>query len=65
LQFTTRLSKNKLWRSYQISFLNLSENFPPRPHVHEVSRYRAVTGKKKGSGIYSHHKKHVIYYCPQ
>jgi hypothetical protein len=24
-----------------------SENFPPRPNAHEVSRCRAVTGKKR------------------
>ena len=27
--------------------INSSENFPPRPNAHEVSRHRAVTGKKE------------------
>jgi hypothetical protein len=32
---------------FKFLFKNSSENFSPRPHAHEVSRYWAVAGKKE------------------
>jgi hypothetical protein len=35
------------FRDYYLKIESLLNNFSPRPHAHEVSRYRAVADKKE------------------